>query len=237
MSVSTEASLAKLFRLLDGSVGVLMQHNGRDKAMSAVYYSLLFCAGRINCANTTDKLMTLAKQFSSARIILRRFNDLPLIGANFIHFIHPPSDENDRICYDLQTAINVLYTIYSPIEHVAWLSDLKLLPFNASKWSKYSLFVWTSSLILSIVRSALLLLRMQVESKTFEEEDARKRLADKKKEELLNILSFSLDFLNAVNFLPYKGFFWAQSFPLWTTGLFGFLASCINLIKLYRAVK
>uniref|UniRef100_A0A914USZ4 Uncharacterized protein n=1 Tax=Plectus sambesii TaxID=2011161 RepID=A0A914USZ4_9BILA len=94
MSVSTEASLAKLFRLLDGSVGVLMQHNGRDKAMSAVYYSLLFCAGRINCANTTNKLMTLAKQFSSARIVLRRFNDLPLIGANFIHFIHPPSDEN-----------------------------------------------------------------------------------------------------------------------------------------------
>jgi hypothetical protein len=67
--------------------------------------------------------------------------------------------------------------------------------------------------------------------------DAKKRLALEEQDELLNLLAFTTDFINAINFLPFKGFLWAQTFPAWKTGAFGFIASFAGLIKLYRASK
>lgn len=56
-------------------------------------------------------------------------------------------------------------------------------------------------------------------------------------EELLSLLSYVADFINAINFLPFKGFLWAQSFPAWKTGTFGVIASLAGLVKIYRATK
>uniref|UniRef100_A0A914UNL3 Peroxisomal membrane protein 11C n=1 Tax=Plectus sambesii TaxID=2011161 RepID=A0A914UNL3_9BILA len=164
-----------------------------------------------------------------------------MIRANLSHFSNPPKKGEDKVSYELQSAVNVLYLLYTPLEHIAWLSDLKLLPFDSARWFRYSLYVWTAALICSIMRSLRVYFGIQRRRAALEFEgelsDAKKRLALEEQEELLSLLSFTTDFINAVNFLPFKGFLWAQTFPAWKTGAFGFIASFAGLLKIYRATK
>jgi hypothetical protein len=62
----------------------------------------------------------------------------------------------DRVSWNLQAASNLIYTIYTPVEHIAWLSDLQLLNGTASKWYNYCLYLWLAALICSIARYCII---------------------------------------------------------------------------------
>jgi hypothetical protein len=55
-------------------------------------------------------------------------------------------------------------------------------------------------------------------------------------DEMLNLIAFTADLINGINSLPHKGILWANTFPTWKSGAFGFIASFAGLLKIYRSL-
>ena len=47
---------------------------------------------------------------------------------------------------------NMWDQLYYPLEHIAWLGDLKVINVNSSKWWRLGIIVWGLSLYTGIVR-------------------------------------------------------------------------------------
>lgn len=126
---------------------------------------MLVSAG-VNCDELSKNLFALAKQISRARLVFRQLGQLSMLNQiihifkkinklqNFL-LCSSTQKKNDEDIGDvlLSSFITLFYTINSFVELIAWLSEAKLLKFNAAKWFHYSLLLWMGALASSAFKT------------------------------------------------------------------------------------
>jgi peroxin-11C len=221
---------------LDKTSAVLGMFSGRDKAIRTVYYALVVLSEKSRNRVLGEKLGVVAAQMSAARLIARRFGDIPLLKNN-IKLANTLPSAKDKVAHKLELLSGLLYQLYYPVEHVAWLSGHKILSCNAPRWQTWTVRIWAMALFVNIARTVREYLKLVLKrtDDPHMEQSKVKEIEREEREQLLNLLMYLSDFMNAINFLP-KGFLWSQTLPRWKVGAFGFLASAVGLFKIYKAL-
>ena len=66
---------------MEDTVKMLMTYAGRDKAMRVTTYATMFLAGNSK-GQIAQKWGAIARNMSSARTVMRIFDDLPMLASN-----------------------------------------------------------------------------------------------------------------------------------------------------------
>lgn len=228
-------------------MALLQTYSGRDKIVRTTGYTAMLLSAAVK-GKTGQKLAIFARQLSSARTILRLFDDIPMwritrnLGA---------SDEDifSRLCSVLG---NISSQIYFPCEHIAWGADRELWTIQSENWWGAGTLCWAISLLFSILRGirqvvlirqkrTKLILQKRLESLEKTEENTSSTKASiveclqKEIDEYWNLLKNISDFMLAVNLLPWKGILWAGKFGPTKNALFGTISSLVGLYLLIKA--
>ncbi|ESO11307.1 hypothetical protein HELRODRAFT_91533 [Helobdella robusta] len=125
---------------------------GRDKLMRTTGYTLALISSTLN-GDSSKKLSIVAKQISSARIIMRLFDDIPgfnntkKMGADVSGL-----QERDKVCRILTIISNISTQVFYPCEHIAWMTDLGVLGKSSRSWWAASTSCWALSLLCSFLK-------------------------------------------------------------------------------------
>lgn len=232
---------------MDTYVALLQTYSGRDKIVRTTGYTAMLLSAAVK-GSTGEKLAIFARQLSSARTILRLFDDIPMwkltrkLGAG-------EEDTFSRVCSVLG---NISSQIYFPCEHIAWGADRELWTIKSENWWGVGTLCWAITLLLSILRGirqvfllrqtrTKLLQQKRLESLEKTEENTSTTKASigqcikKEIDEYWNLLKNISDFILAVNLLPWKGILWAGKFGATKNALFGTISSVVGLYLLIKA--
>ncbi len=75
-------------------VSVLNSYGGRDKTIRLGYFLLVLLSERVKDGSLAEKLMAVARQMGTARMVGRRFGDLPLLATNLKLLAAPKAEVN-----------------------------------------------------------------------------------------------------------------------------------------------
>lgn len=64
---------------MDTYMSLLQSYSGRDKILRTLGYTTVFLSGAVKGKSQQD-LLTIAGEFSHTRLVLRLFDDLPMLG-------------------------------------------------------------------------------------------------------------------------------------------------------------
>ncbi|XP_064644941.1 peroxisomal membrane protein 11C-like [Lineus longissimus] len=222
--------------LLDDISQFLCTWQGRDKTIRTCSFGLGFISGVF--PTQQQKLGAIQGQLSSCRVVLRLFGDLPV----WLHCVDYGlgAKEKHPLMKVLGVINNVFDLLYFPIEHIAWLGDLRVVDVNSSKWWRLGIITWGLSLWTGIVRSLLMIYSMRlvraklIKQKKYgaldgSEENMNRHLAElihKERIEVLLLVQRISDLLNAIHWMP-EGFLWAQKLSKTWSGLFGLISSSV----------
>ncbi|KAL5020041.1 hypothetical protein ScPMuIL_002933 [Solemya velum] len=230
-------------------LNVLETYRGRDKIIRTCSYLATMFGASGNSA-TAKKLQTIAAELSACRVMLRLFDDLPMLAHNLSYGLG--SKEKITLMQILEMGINAANQLYYPLEHVAWLADKSILNFKSQKWWIAGLIVWGVSLFLGVIRNTLRIIflrRAEVNLKKQEYLDNSKektetseqnqtiqgklrKLKMEEKDCYFAVIQNMADLLNAINWLPFK-FLWAGKIDRSKGGFFGLISSIIMLYRLW----
>ncbi|XP_013408603.1 peroxisomal membrane protein 11C [Lingula anatina] len=234
---------------MEAYVNLIQTYRGRDKMIRLCTYAATFLSGASR-GKLAEKFGALAIPLGKCRVVLRLFDDLPMIL--YARKLGLMKQEKNLLLQLLGVAQNIANLCYFPVEHIAFGGDLKLWDVNSPKWWTTGIAIWATSLITGILRSLIKIILLRQERHKLAREQGHEGREDPdlssvpkfsvrklKKEELDEILAFfknSFDLLNAVNWLP-KGFLWAGKFSTMQSGLWGLISTSIGLYELYSQAK
>ncbi|KAG7165408.1 Peroxisomal membrane protein 11C-like [Homarus americanus] len=167
-------------------VTVLETYRGREKTLRTVQYGLLLLTPLAK-ENTRTALQTVSSQFGMARVILRLFDDLPMLQYSWSCIRSTKGKDTFLRCLELTNI--AVDQLYFPLEHIAWARDMKVLKGNSASLWHASLLLWGLSLVLTIVRD---------------------RVDAMYKAELLTVIMQAANLLNALNWMPRRP--WTKPF-------------------------
>ncbi|XP_074661420.1 peroxisomal membrane protein 11C-like [Tubulanus polymorphus] len=225
--------------------------NGRDKVIRLCSYCSRLLGvlasrggGRSSspgaAAGPGAMLGSIADRLNACRVILRLFDDIPM--ALFTKSYGWGHTEKHPIMSLLGVASNIVNQLFYPVEHIAWLGELRLVPVNVTRWQTWSVAVWAISLLISIIRNCLTIYGLRVNLKRLNKRqsmnllEARDSAATSSTDEQIHLLRRTLhtqtvelvrnvaDMMNAVHWLP-KGFLWAGQLSPLISALFGTTSS------------
>ncbi|XP_042228437.1 peroxisomal membrane protein 11C-like [Homarus americanus] len=187
-------------------VTVLETYRGREKTLRTVQYGLLLLTPLAK-ENTRTALQTVSSQFGMARVILRLFDDLPMLQYSWSCIRSTKGKDTFLRCLELTNI--AVDQLYFPLEHIAWARDMKVLKGNSASLWHASLLLWGLSLVLTIVRSLrhIYSMKQQTKENTTEERD---RVDAMYKAELLTVIMQAANLLNALNWMPRRP--WTKPF-------------------------
>ena len=131
------------------AVQVLQSYGGRDKAIRTIAYALNMAASRCT-GERNEQLTAAARQFSTARLIGRQLNDIPMLLACMGHL--GKKTVEDPVAHHLDGFVTFVYTLYTPLEHIAWLCDLKLLSLDGARYWRYCIYIWLAALCATLIK-------------------------------------------------------------------------------------
>ncbi|EGT31261.1 CBN-PRX-11 protein [Caenorhabditis brenneri] len=209
-------TLAHLNTNVDHLSTVLSSYAGRDKAIRSLAFYLQLRS--TTSPGASKEILALAKQLSAARLVSRQFNHPGMIkSCRQILQAFNSGRIGDPLEFFTGAAVTGIYTVYGVVELLAWLSDAKILAFDAAKLYKWCLYLWLSALINGILRQIRIIYRKGIE---------------KSSEDILQLVALSSDFISGVNSLPHK-FLWAGKLSMRQSATFSLLASIIGFYKLW----
>ncbi|CAG2193007.1 PEX11C [Mytilus edulis] len=225
-------------------VRVLETYRGHDRIIRLSTYVCMFVSGdRKGLA--FDRIRAIATDLSACRVILRLFDDLPMLFYNL--FLRNRSKEKSTLLRILNLLTNIINQSFYPVEHIAWLADKQVINTDSKKWWVLGVMVWALSLVAEILKQLVSIslisrkLKQTKKQQYLESTDEReesieststeaKALKDNLLEARLSLLSSSSDFLNAINWCP-PGVLWAGKLSRSWSGVFGILSTSIMLYK------
>lgn len=232
-------------------VSLLQSVPGRDKVMRATGYGAVLLSGIFN-ANSSTRLLTLAKHISSARIILRLFEDIPALKST-LKWGCEELDLTSRVC---TVVSNVAMQMFYLSEHLAWAGDAGLVPLKRTKsWWTTNVICWIVSLLSNLAKSfrkiqllkdkrrlllrqhEIFLLEGQSSKSSAHGKDGLKAYEERMTTEVLNLVKNFFDFVIAVSMLPWKGFLWAGKSTPKRNALFGLISSVASILVVLRGTR
>ncbi|TRY97479.1 hypothetical protein DNTS_008213 [Danionella cerebrum] len=219
---------------IESFVNVLESYRGRDKVIRTLCYGSQLVGGLLSGKSPQSSLgkslLLFSAQLSHCRTTLRLFDDLSMLAYSCSYGLG--ASEEDSVVRFTSVLSNLADQLYYPCEHVAWAADAELIQGRSERWWTLSTGLWGASLILSILRSILILKqRARASQKSISAESREEVMRRQIRAEVLSILSSVADLTNAVHWMP-PGFLWAGKFPPWLVGLMGSVSSIIGLLQM-----
>ncbi|XP_067653592.1 peroxisomal membrane protein 11C-like isoform X2 [Haliotis asinina] len=214
-------------------------YRGRDKIIRLCSYAAMFIGGNNN-SPMSEKARVVSRELSACRVILRLFDDLPMLSYN-LQYGSGSKEKNPclRVC---ELGSNLVNQLYYPVEHIAWCADKQILNIKSGRLWLAGLILWAISLTLQAFKCLLTIAKLKksasrLKKQSYENSEQREELRlqvhslqrDIFSQYLLLVQSMA-DLLNAINWLP-KGFLWAGRFGAAKSGLFGLASSLIMLLR------
>lgn len=218
----------------------------RDKLIRLCQYVAKWLAGSGN-SPWSKKLLTIAGELGACRVVLRLFDDLPMLSYTY-DYGWGKKEGNAWLRY-LQLLSNCANQLYFPIEHIAWCADKKLISRQSASWWTAGTVAWAVSLCTEILKALIrIVLKRRERTKLYKQialeaaEDREsseaskpikqqiKLLKQQEMDDYLALIENTSDFINAINWLP-AGYLWAETMSSSTSGFFGVIST---LVKLYR---
>ncbi|XP_048251336.1 peroxisomal membrane protein 11C-like isoform X2 [Haliotis rufescens] len=225
--------------LLVDCVKFIETYRGRDKIIRLCSYAAMLVGGD-NTSPISEKARVIGRELSACRVILRLFDDLPMLAYNLQYGLG--SKEKNPCLRVCELGSNLVNQLYYPIEHIAWCADKQLLTIKSGSFWLAGLILWAISLTLQAVKCLLTIARLKrsanrLKKQSYENSEQREELwlqlhgvqADIFSQYLLLLQSMA-DLLNAINWLP-KGWLWGGRFGAAKSGLFGLASSLIMLFR------
>uniref|UniRef100_A0A0K0DBB6 Putative PeRoXisome assembly factor n=1 Tax=Angiostrongylus cantonensis TaxID=6313 RepID=A0A0K0DBB6_ANGCA len=200
--------MAHIREYLDALASVLNTYAGRDKALRSVSFML---ALKAQSSTRKEVVLALAKQCSSARLVLRQFNHPSMIKSCWDLLTTQPTDYFEYFC---TTAGTSAYTIYGVVELLAWLSDAHILALDSTQFWRWCLYLWIAALTSGIIRQMRLI--------------SKKGL--KVDKDLLTLIGLVSDFIVAIHSLPCR-VLWSCKLSARHSAAFSLVASLIGFYK------
>ncbi|XP_071943278.1 peroxisomal membrane protein 11C-like [Antedon mediterranea] len=234
-------------RYIKLAIQLLENYRGRDKIIRISSYvtMLLSSVGKKGGAMNI-KFNVITQQLNLCRTILRLFDDLPMLALTATYGF----GKHEKVpgIGLLKGLENLVYSLFFPVEHIAWLAQVKVLQgYHEGKWIVGCIGLWAIALVLSITRNLINLKAMKRQM-----EDAQRQLKieggggissleltpTKSVVELklsqynmrLDLLKNCADLCNAINWLP-PGFLWSGKIPTPITAITGMLSSYLGLYQ------
>lgn len=224
-------------------VRVLESYRGRDRIIRLSTYVGMFVSGDRK-ADMFDRIRTICTDLSVCRVMLRLFDDLPMLLYNLSY--GTGSKEKSGALRILNLITNLANQSYYPVEHIAWLADRKVINTDSKKWWGIGIMIWATSLFaeilkqivgIAIIRKKLQKLKKQQYLESSDESGDEPSASTESKallvdlfESRLSLIQSASDFMNAINWLP-PGFLWAGKWSRSWSGLFGIISTSIMLYK------
>ncbi|XP_072033234.1 peroxisomal membrane protein 11C-like [Amphiura filiformis] len=226
------------------TVTLLESYRGRDKIMRTIQFTSILTSGLINKVAPANavKLKTVAGQLGLCRVILRLFDDIPMLAYN-VFAGGLGQKEKDPLVRVLSLIKGCIDQLFFPVEHIAWAAENKLIDIGSAKWWLISVSMWGISLCFDIMRCAVQLLKQHQKIKTVRKDletehppssdghdaDASelKRLEEQQKTSKLQLLKDFCDLGCAIHWSA-PGFLWAQKLPDSVLGLLGTMSSVLG---------
>lgn len=230
-------------------VSLLQTYGGRDKILRTTGYVASLLSGHVKNEETAKKLVTVSRQISNSRVVLRFFDDI-LMWRITRHCSVEEDDRYARICSILS---NISIQSFFPFEHISWLSDHNVLS-TGSFFGTGATVCWALSLffnILRCLRKIVLLKRkrqqikhqrhLESPDKSGEAErayqTALRKCDEQEVTESWTLLKNAADFVIAINALPWRPFLWAGKFQPSRSAAFGTISSLVGLHLLIQAER
>lgn len=225
-------------------VRVLETYRGHDRIIRLSTYVCMFVSGdRKGLA--FDRIRAIATDLGACRVILRLFDDLPMLLYNLSY--GTGSKEKSTPLRILNLLTNIINQSYYPVEHIAWLADRQVINTDSKKWWVLGVMIWALSLVAEILKQLVninlisrklkQIKKQQYLESTDEREESIESTSTEAKalktnllEARLSLLQASSDFMNAINWCP-PGFLWAGKLSRSWSGVFGLLSTSIMLYK------
>ncbi|KAF6024868.1 PEX11G [Bugula neritina] len=203
-----------------------------------------YCFSLIATRYSNTKLGTragrIATALNSTRAFTRLLDDLPMLKATLTYGFGKQGEP--ILSRVLQVIENVAYQLFFPVEHLALLCQLEVLPVaNRQKWVSRCTTLWAVALVCVISKNVMLLAELlNAKEKLLKSEPSLDRgesgLHSSKAKELdsrlrltkLTIIKDSCDFLNAVNWLPITNFLWSGKLSPSQSAIAGLVSSLVG---------
>jgi len=218
---------------------LLETYNGRDKVLriSAFICTLLSDFPGLRNSSLAAKFKIAGKQISGGRTVQRLLDDLPTLNRTISYRLG--EGEKDWIIRLSMVASQLINTIYSPIETLAWAGDHKIIGIETAPLAKLLSYGFASNMYLAVVRTVRTISHL-IQQKQLLTETGKDSETDTSQfyrrlySELLNLIQQLSDFGVAVNNIP--GLLWGGKLKPCHIGLLGIISSFISINKLLHIV-
>lgn len=134
------------------------------------------------------------------------------------------------------------WVLYNPVEHLGWLSELRIINSDENRWWFYTNLAWAGGLLTSVLLNLRLvaLYFQQAETKAKREDDPKYKSVDiisysDMKNSLLIAFRDACDFVIAVHYLP-QNYLWGTMLQHYQIGILG-VSSSICRVHTYVVNK
>ncbi|GFO42713.1 peroxisomal membrane protein 11c [Plakobranchus ocellatus] len=233
---------------LSSLVSLLETYRGRDRVIRMLTYVAMFMGSNGKTPGQM-KWKTVAGELGACRVILRLFDDIPMLLMNLSTGFG--LKEKRPLIRILSFLSSILNQGFYPTEHIAWLRQKKITAGEPMPYLLLGLFIWAFSLIVEIIKSFLKihyinlqsakLLKQKELDRSSGDEDVTSsqnaeikktlsRLSNERREAGLLLLQSCCDFTNAVSWMP-PGFLWAGSLSPRINGIVGMAATVLMFYR------
>ncbi|GFY58418.1 peroxisomal membrane protein 11C [Trichonephila inaurata madagascariensis] len=219
---------------INSIIELLDSHRGRDSIIRTASYLSLYLSSYAR-GNTSRKLKTISEELSYCRLIMRLFDDFPMLHFTLNYGLG--SQEKTILMRVLGVVKNLLDQIYYPVEHVAWAAEKRLMKANSYLLYTAGAALWGLSSYISIVRSLIMMSILQRQTKGLKNVVLHEKIVAQQLEYLLMAFKDFADVVLAINYLPPGSLLWAGKLNKKEIGLIGTISSLLRLVMLFRHLK
>ncbi|XP_046436593.1 peroxisomal membrane protein 11C isoform X4 [Neodiprion fabricii] len=233
--LSTEGILGEKDMNIATVIEVLESYHGRDKVLRLLTYLGKLTSGIASSKNVAIKSQIFSNQISGCRVMLRLLDDIPMLHHVVSYGLGKA--EPDWVIRWANLLKNLLDVIFSPIEHICWAGECKILSVNVASLDLVTTWCWVISLYLSLVKSLRKVIQLEKQKVCLQQSESNIGLASRildvqQRDESLSCLRLILDLSYAVNYLP-SGVLWGGKLKTWHVGVFGTVSSLIVLYQMF----
>lgn len=191
---------------------LLDSYNGRDKVVRLACYACKL----YGCVNDEKPWQTAGSRLSSARMMLRLFDDIPMIRHTYNYGFG--KHESSTAAAALGVIANMVDQAFLPVEKACWLYDvgvLKMTERNAETLETVSTLLWAASLFISLIQTSQSIRQLWWSRDCLQNSsedggaDARKNLDVRLALQAAVAGKLCLDITHAVSCLP-DGWLWGE---------------------------
>ncbi|XP_045767338.1 peroxisomal membrane protein 11C-like [Maniola jurtina] len=214
---------------------LLDSYNGRDKVVRLACYSCKL----YGCLRGEKPWQTAGSRLSGARLILRLFDDIPMIRHTYNYGLG--RHESSKIAAVLGVLANIVDQTFLPVEKACWLHEvgvLQLSPRTADRLEVLSTALWAASLYISLIQTFRSIRHIWWSRDCLRADtacDARRNLDTRLLLQCVTAGKLGLDITHAVSCLP-PGWLWGERIDATKVSAIATLSSLIG-IGLYFARK